>query len=187
MFQSRRPRNRLRESLVMGGDTLDLDLLSSDLLSPTLLGSPAATPGPGIAYEPAEGFASAFTTTKAPTCGNWPAEAADNRWPVEAQVSPVKASTSCTFAEEPAADDGPGVGQAPVCSSCICVSTVWRALAWLNDTVRPCAGGRIVPHHPAGTAAHAQKGARLRPAPRQCCHVQHLCLQRSRSVQLVRG
>ena len=45
MMQDRRPRNRLRESLVMGGDTLDLETLSSDLLSPTLLGDPAAQTG----------------------------------------------------------------------------------------------------------------------------------------------
>jgi hypothetical protein len=50
MYEGRRPKNRLRESLVRGGDTLDLDLLSSDLLSPTLLGSPAARGGPGIAF-----------------------------------------------------------------------------------------------------------------------------------------
>ena len=42
MYQSSRPRNRLRESLLMIGEKIDLDSVSSDLLSPTLFSAEGA-------------------------------------------------------------------------------------------------------------------------------------------------
>lgn len=42
-MQGRRSGNRLRESLVMAGENLDLESLSSDLLSPTLSTQAAKT------------------------------------------------------------------------------------------------------------------------------------------------